>query len=480
MSHDRSVMEKVRYTGRNRSTIEEVQFMGQNSRAIAVEQGGVDIVAITKFLVYSIFGVFLFFIPITINGVNSIPLDHLLTYIDKAAPIVPPVFTAFIIIIGGVLPWTDGTWRKDFVSFIISVFRTLGIPVMVVALLDYWKIFSLYPEWLTKPDMLPFLWQKVVMAVTMIVPIGSLFLTFIICFGLLEFIGVMVRPIMKPIYRTPGKSAIDAVASFAGSFSVAIFLTNRLYNESKYTKREAIIIMSGFSTVSATFMIIVAKTAKLMDHWNFYFWSTLVITFLVTAITVRIWPIIKIENKYLDGVGKPERDNRGNILVNAFKEGVAAAKDSGNILQAAKENLTGGFNMIYVLSPIMASVGLLAFVLVKMTSVFDIVGLIFFPFTYLLSLFGMPEPMMLAKACAVILGEMFVPNLLVAGLPMAVKYVVAVTSVSAILFFAGSIPCLLATDVEFKPWQMLVIWFERVALSIIIAGIVALIMFPVQ
>lgn len=464
--------------GQDSSAIEDVQYVGQKSSVILDEQSGTDTAAIIKFLGYSIFGVFLFFIPITINGVNSIPLDHLLTYIDKTAPLVPPVFTAIIIIMGGVLPWTNDNWRRDTVSFIISVFRTLGIPVMVVALLDFWKIYSLWPEWLTKPDMLPFLWKKVVMAVTMIVPIGSLFLTFIICFGLLEFIGVILRPIMKPLYRTPGKSAIDAVASFAGSFSVAIFLTNRLYNESKYTMREAIIIMSGFSTVSATFMIIVAKTAKLMDHWNFYFWSTLVITFLVTAITVRIWPIVKIEDKYLDGKGKPERDNQGNILVNAFKSGVASAKKSGNILQAAKENLLGGLHMIFVLSPIMASVGLLAFVLVKMTGVFDIIGYIFFPFTYLLSLFGMPEPMMLAKACAVILGEMFVPNLLVAGLPMAVKYVVAVTSVSAILFFAGSIPCLLATDVEFKPWQMLVIWFERVALSIILAGIVALIMFP--
>lgn len=452
--------------------------MSQDVSLVAEKQNSGDISAIIKFLGYSLFGVFLFFIPITINTVNSIPLDHLLTYIDKLAPIISPVFTAIIIIIGGVLPWTKGIWKKDAVSFIISVFRTLGIPVMVIALLDYWKIYSLWPEWLTKPDMLPFLWKKIVMAVTMIVPIGSLFLTFIICFGLLEFIGVMVRPIMKPIFRTPGKSAIDAIASFAGSFSVAIFLTNRLYNESKYTRREAIIIMSGFSTVSATFMIIVAKTAKLMDYWNFYFWSTLAITFVVTAITVRIWPIIKIKDEYVDGVGNPEHDNQGNILVNAVKEGVAAAKKSRNLGEAIMENLMGGINMIFVLSPIMASVGLLAFILVKMTSVFNIIGLIFVPFTYFLSLFGMPEPMMLAKACAVILGEMFVPNLLVAGLPMATKYVVAVTSVSAILFFAGSIPCLLATDVKFKPWQMLVIWFERVALSIILAGIVALIMFP--
>lgn len=48
--------------------------------------------------------------------------------------------------------------------------------------------------------------------------------------------------------------------------------------------REAVIIATGFSTVSAAFMIIVAKTLGLMAQWNFYFWSTLVITFIITAI----------------------------------------------------------------------------------------------------------------------------------------------------------------------------------------------------
>lgn len=453
--------------------------MSQQTEALTRQQGGYNMADIIKFIGFSLFGVILFFVPITIGTTSTIPLDHLLTWINKVAPIISPVFTMLIILIGGVLPWVNGSWKKSTIATVLSVFRTLGIPVAVVALLDYWKIFSLWPEWLTKPDMLPFLWVKVVMAVTMIVPIGSLFLTFLICFGLMEFIGVIVRPVMKPLFKTPGKSAIDAVASFVGSFSVAIFLTNKLYKESKYTKREAIIIMSGFSTVSATFMIIVAKTAKLMDHWNFYFWTTLIITFLVTAITVRLWPITKVDETYIDGEGKPEKDNVGNIFVNAFNEGVTTAKKSGKFLSAIWDNVKGSINMVFVLSPIMASVGLLAFVLVKMTNVFDIFGLIFYPFTLLLGLFGLPEPMLVAKACSVILGEMFVPNVIVAALPMASKFIVAVTSVSAILFFGGSIPCLLAADVDFKPWQMIVIWFERVALSIIISGIVALIAFPV-
>jgi nucleoside recognition membrane protein YjiH len=133
--------------------------------------------------------------------------------------------------------------------------------------------------------------------------------------------------------------------------------------------------------------------------------------------------------------------------------------------------------MCFTLTPCIASIALLAFILVNRTSIFDILGLIFAPLTFLLSLIGLPEHRVVAKACCMILGEMFVPNIVVSSLPAASKYVVAVVSVSAILFFGGSIPCVLAADTKIKSWQILVIWFERTVLSIILAGIVAVLIF---
>lgn len=426
---------------------------------------------IFKLAFFSVFGTLLFFMPITINKVETIPLDHLLNAINLIAPWFGPIFTLVLACIGGVLPWVEKSYKKDVLSLIMAIFRTLGIPVCFL------MFFNVGPAWLTDPGMMPFVWQKVVIAVTMIVPIGSIFLTFIISFGTLEFIGVLVRPIMRPVYHTPGKSAIDAVASFVGSFSLAIYLTNKLYVESKYTKKEAFIIMTGFSTVSATFMIIVAKTAQLMNIWNFYFWSSLVICFAVTAVTVRLWPITKMEDTYMDGVGIPELPVEGNIFKAALDEGLEASWKSGNVFKNIWENLVGGIKMCFVLTPCMASIGLLAFILVKMTPIFNYVGLIFYPFTFLISLIGVPAPLELAKASAVTLGEMFVPNVLVAKLPAAAKYVIAVTSVSEIIFFAGSIPCLLSSEMKVPFWKYLVVWFERVAISILLAGIVAVLYF---
>lgn len=52
---------------------------------------------------------------------------------------------------------------------------------------------------------------------------------------------------------------------------MGLLITNRVYKEGKYTAREAANIATGFSTVSATFMVVVAKTLDLMSIWNLYF-----------------------------------------------------------------------------------------------------------------------------------------------------------------------------------------------------------------
>ena len=64
---------------------------------------------------------------------------------------------------------------------------------------------------------------------------------------------------MRPIFKTPGESAVDAVASFVGRYSLGLLITNRVYKQGMYNKRSHD-YCDWLKTVSATFMIIVAKT----------------------------------------------------------------------------------------------------------------------------------------------------------------------------------------------------------------------------
>ncbi|MEJ8543931.1 YjiH family protein [Brevibacillus borstelensis] len=422
-----------------------------------------------KFLIFSLIGIFMFFIPITVNEKSSIPLDHIVTWLRSTVPSAIPLYAFLVILLGAIYPFATGTWKKNKVNTVFSCLKVLGV---IVAALIY---FQIGPAWLMDKDMGPYLFEKLVIPVGLVVPIGSIFLAMLVGYGLLEFIGVLVQPIMRPVWKTPGRSAIDAVASFVGSYSIGLLITNRVFKEGKYTVKEAAIIATGFSTVSATFMIVVAKTLDLMAYWNLYFWVTLVVTFLVTAVTVRIWPLSKMSDEYYDGKGDPEKAIAGRRLQHAWSDAMHAAQASMSLGQNIWINLRDGFIMTMGILPSIMSVGLIGMVLAQFTPVFDWLAYLFYPVTWLLQL---PEPFLAAKASAIEIAEMFLPALIVTGAPLITKFVIAVVSVSSILFFSATIPCILSTEIPISIPQLVAIWLERTILTLVITTPIAYLFLP--
>ncbi len=413
-----------------------------------------------KFIFYALLGIFMFFVPIKVGGKSSIPIDHIVNYI-KTIPHFGPVYAGIVVTIGGILPFINKSWNKDRVTTIFSLLKLLGIPFIFMA------IFNVGPAALLAPDVIPFVYNKVVIPVTTIVPVGSVFLAFLVNYGLMEFIGVFAQPIMKPIWKTPGRSAVDAVASFVGSYSLALLITNRVYKEGKYTGKEAAIIATGFSTVSATFMIIVANTLGIMEHWLLYFWLTFIITFIVTAITARIYPLSKKPDAYYnDQEGDVEKVVTKDRAKTAWAEGMAAFDKAPTLVESVVANIKDGVALAIGIGPTLMSVGVLGLVIATYTPVFDILGYIFYPFTLLLRV---PEPLLAAKASALSIAEMFLPALLVTEAPMITKFLIAIVSVSEILFFSASIPCMMATEIPLTFKDYLIIWVERVVLTILLA-----------
>jgi nucleoside recognition membrane protein YjiH len=307
------------------------------------------------------------------------------------------------------------------------------------------------------------------------VPIGAVFLALLVGYGLMEFIGVLVQPIMRPVFRTPGRSAIDAIASFVGSYSLGLLITNRVYKQGKYTGREAAVIATGFSTVSATFMVVVANTLDLMGHWNLYFWSTLLITFAVTAITVRLAPLRGIpDDHYPEATPDPEVRPEGSRVGQAWTEAGHAVASAPALGRNILDNFRDGVLMAMAILPSILSIGLLGLVLAEYTPVFDILGYVFYPVTWALQI---PEPLLVGKAAALGISEMFLPALLVVESSMAVKFVIGVVSVSQIVFFSALVPCVVATEIPVSVTRMVIVWFERVLLTLVITIPVAHLLF---
>ena len=432
-----------------------------------------------KFLVYSLFGLFMFFCPLTIGGRSTIPVDHIITWITT--DLAEPTRWAILLIMwtGAVLPFVKGTWRKDAIAVFFSVAKVFGAVFGTVLCFGLAAEGGpLYHEsvsaWLMRPDVGPFLFSKLSIPVGLVIPIGSVFLAFLASFGLMEFTGVLMAPIMRPIFRTPGRSAIDAVASFVGSYSIALLITNGVYRQGKYSAREAAVIATGFSTVSATFLLIVAKTLGLMDMWGAYFWISMIVTFAVTAITARIWPLSSIPDSYATGEPVKDPAREGSIFSQAWQAGVETAASVAPLPRLVCDNFTAGLGLAFSVIPSIMSIGLLGLFLADFTPLFDWMGLVFVP---IFKALGVSQAMEAGKAMAVSLPEMFLPAVLVKdGASPLLAFVVGVVSISEILFFSASIPCIMGTDIPLRLRDIVVIWFERVVLSILITVPIAMLL----
>ena len=415
-------------------------------------------IALIQLIVFSAIGLVMFFVPFTIGEKSTILFDHGATYLVNQQHTLSVTLLFLLMLFGVSKPFIDGSWRKNLTHKILTIFKVLGLVLAVM------YISGNAPAFMMQKDMLPFLFEKLALPVGMIVPLGALILAFLVGFGLLEMVGVLMQPIMKPIWRTPGASAIDAVASFVGSYSIGLLITNRVYLQKQYSAREAIIIATGFSTVSAAFMVIVAKTLGLMEFWNLFFWSTLVITFIVTAITARIPPISRFDNE----LDRPNLDyKKGTRLKAAYELGLSTSRRASDFKQILWSNFRDGLTMAAAIVPSIIAVGLTGLLLAKYTPVFDALGLLLYPFTWL---GGLPEPLVAAKGMSAGLAEMFLPALLLSEADMLTRYVAGVISISSVLFFSAMIPCVLATEIPISVGKMVIVWFQRVALSILLAA----------
>ena len=122
-----------------------------------------------------------------------------------------------------------------------------------------------------------------------------------------------------------------------------------------------------------------------------------------------------------------------------------------------------------------ATVGVLLY---TYTPLVRLIGYIFYP----LMRIAIPEAEAMTAATGAVVSfiEVTIPALLVTvgEWSLRTRYMMAVIPVSSIIFLASFVPCLMATDIPVKFKDMVIIWVERMILSVVITGLFALALFP--
>jgi len=322
----------------------------------------------------------------------------------------------------------------------------------------------------------------IVLGVFGIIIVGAIFMPFLLNYGILEIIGAILEPLMRPLFKVPGKAALDAVSSFVSSSSLGVLITNRLWKRNVYTEKEMVAIMTGFSAVSIGFAYMVINTAKLGDHFVKVYAISFVLVFIIEMITVRIPPISKKKDVYYSGHVQTEAERKNDtkfsfsLLPLGINRAVKRAYIAKNVSVEVKNSLKDSLLVLPQVLTMLSAIGVSGLILAEYTPVFKWLGYIFQP---LLVLFQIPDVSAIAPSIPVGIAEMFLPVLVMMGSGVTVcvkaRAFVVLVSMVQIIFFSETV--MLATKSPIKFWEIVVCFLERTIIAIPLASLVVHILF---
>ncbi len=426
-----------------------------------------------KFLVATLLGMFFFMFPVTFHGKLTVPFDVVITLLRQAFPRAVEVYTFLIILAGGVMTLLVHLeklprYAEDFrTSKTIFFFRLLGLLLAVLFLL------RLMPAAFYSAHIPQLIWKILAVSVALIIPIGAIFVQLFVVYGGMEFLGTLAEPFMRPLFRLPGRAALDALTSWVGSYSVGLYLTRTVMLRGGYTRRQAFTIATCFSTVSIGFVGVVCSTLNILHLFPlvviFYFLSVVGLT----VVLVRIPPISRVPDDYLTTPQMNEREAMsGSIWRRSWNNAVERAALAPPFTRALPGAVGDGLRLAASIIGTILSIGTLSLMLAKFTPVFQYLGL---PLVPIIKLLGLPSPEVVTPAVLVEITEMYIPALLVTHAPEVVRFFIAVLSVSQLIFFSSLGPMILDMfrDIPVRFGQLVALFFLRTAILLPFLAVIA-------
>lgn len=432
-----------------------------------------DGAAIRKFALPSLLGILTFLTPVKVDG-NWTILMGLISDTGKdlvGAGMPWVVFALLCISASGTLyAITLGRDNLRDGSLFSRLFRVAPVWVVLRVLgliMGTMTMFQIGPEVFWKYDNGGTVLNDLAVNIVPIFLFAGLLMPFLTDYGLMEFAGTMLKRIFRRLFTLPGRSAIDALASWMSSAPVGVLITIQQYISGHYTSREAAVIATNFSVVSVPFALLVAKTIGVGDRFPEYY-VAVVITGVITAMIMpRIPPLSRFEDKPYDEL-HPLREQRASGSGSLFREAVAlAARRAATALPLKQQFRTAAGHILDIwfgLVPAVIVVGGAGLMLANETNVLQIITS---PFVPLLTMAGLPEAAAAAPALVSGFLDMFLPALLGAGIESELtRFVVGVMSVTQLIYMSEIGILMIKCEIPLKFWHLLVVFILRTLIGL--------------
>ncbi|MBO3065734.1 YjiH family protein [Staphylococcus shinii] len=433
----------------------------------------------------SLIGIILFLVPITVTEdgekQTTLPVAFLAGLLKDLIGNAMPLVIVIIITISGILSILCSTVLKNKFkpeglmnnAFNVKiVWLILRILAVVFVWMTYLKVGTdiIYSE-----DTGGLVFESLLPTLVTVFFFAALFLPLLMEYGLLELLGPIFRPIMRPLFTLPGRSTVDNLASFIGDGTVGVLITSRQYQEGFYSRREATVIATTFSVVSLTFAIVVADTVHMQKHF-FYFYLTVIISCVVCALILpRIWPLRSIKDEYSKEVSEEMRTEKLPDNKTALDHGFDMATETGINAPGFKAFFKSGFktviDMWFVILPVVMSVGTLATIIATYTPLFAIIGKPFVPYLELLQI---PEAAQASETVLIGFADMFLPSILIEGVGNDITlFVVGALSITQLIYLSEVGGVILGSKIPVSIFKLFIIFLIRTIIALPIIALMA-------
>jgi len=433
-----------------------------------------------KFLIFSTIGILYFFVPLVTVGESKITwLVHSVNlvkgWLKPFLPTLVLIWIAMLIVCCIVAKVSD---KFPLITKLYGSVRPYSIVLYAIGFVSAVMVYlKVGPEMILSPSV-GGTGMSLSQTVIVTIIIAGLMVVFVTDFGLLELIGVIIEPLMRPMFKVPGYASIDAVTSFVANPTVGVFFTNKLYMQKRYTSREASSIASGFSFISLGFFMVLAQTANIFEYYGQILLWSFVMAFVLAFIMVRIPPLSRIPDTMYDGTERPaeERERFSMALLKKGWETAAMRGNELNIAEAFKKTLVDVFIFSQKISAYIMCITVITMLLVENTFIFNYLGI---PFIPILNLLQIPNAAEIAPSFILGLAEVALPATYISTLgvaPAAAFFVVVVTALQ-IIMFSNSAVSIMESNIPLNAGKLIIIFFLRTLISMPFVAVITHIIF---
>jgi nucleoside recognition membrane protein YjiH len=432
------------------------------------------------FLIPSLLGVLLFLTPIVYEEKVTIGLgvmaDALKAAVSAQLPAIATtllLFSAALGLLGSLLKPKWLTERRALNDLFVLHPLWLGLRVLgaLFAAMTFWQF---GPEWIWNANTGGVVLKDLAPVLITFFLVAGLILPLLTDYGLMEFIGTIVRNVFRKVFGLPGRSAIDAIASWLGSGTVGVLITAQQYQKGFYSAREAAVIATNFSIASIAFSLLITSFMKL-DHLFVPFYLTVVVAGLAAAIiTPRIPPLSWKKDDYVAGVGKQIKEDvpAGTSLLRwGLLQAVRRANANPSPAQMVKIGVHNVVDIWLGLLPLVMAIGTVSLAIAEFTPIFNWLS---YPFVPLLEALQLPEAAKAAPAMLVGFADMFLPAVLGKGIESELtRFVVACVSLTQLIYMSEVGVLIIKAKLPLNLLELFAIFIIRTLITLPIIALMA-------